>query len=387
MDRLRRMVTRQFEPGVTARRGELAVDGGIAALAFAISLLPLTADATPGWAFIVLAGNTLPLVLRRQNPLLANLLIAPSAVIFGLAGWPSPLVPVGPLIALHAIAAYGRRAHSYAFVVLALLAAPAVLMLRPAEYEPYEWLDLALAAVVAWLAGTLTAARRREMGQFEERMAAERALRHAESERATAESERAAAEERHRIARDMHDVLGHSVAVMVVLAEGAAARAEAGHVDPATLDLIAATGRRTMADLRATLGPLRSPAPAPPGSEDIGGLVAAVRQAGATAELRDGLAEPVTGAAGLAAYRIVQEALTNALKHAPGEAVTVEMTEGGDGPRIIVSNHRDVDRPVGEGQGLRNMRERAAAVGGTVEHGPAGGRWQVTLRLPERYGR
>ncbi|WP_203779158.1 sensor histidine kinase [Actinoplanes philippinensis] len=477
------MVTRQFELGTVARRGQLAVDGGIAVLAFVISLLPLTADAAPGWAFVVLAGNTLPLALRRQSPLLTNLLIAPSAVIFGLAGWPSPLVPVGPLVALHAIAAYGRRTHSYAFLTLALLAAPAVLMLRPAEYEPYEWLNLALAAVVAWLAGTLTAARRRETRQFEERMAAERALRHAETERATAESERAtaeserataeaeraaaeseraaaeserataearraaaeseraaaeaeraAAEERNRIARDMHDVLGHSVAVMVVLAEGAAAGAEAGRVDPATLELIAATGRRTMADLRATLGPLRSSTPAsaasgveapvdgeerpcaadspaasgagelvdggaegacgpgglrePPGSGDIAALVATVRRAGTVAELRDELAAPIGGAAGLAAYRIVQEALTNALKHAPGAAVTVEMAEGDDGPWITVGNHRgDGGGPVTEGQGLRNMRERATAVGGTVEQGPVGDRWLVTLRLTRGYGR
>ncbi|MEU8657077.1 ATP-binding protein [Actinoplanes philippinensis] len=592
VDRVRQMVTRQFEPGTAARRGQLAVDGGIAVLAFVISLLPLTAEAAPGWSFVVLAGNTLPLVLRRQSPLLANLLIAPSAVIFGLAGWPSPLVPVGPLVALHAIAAYGRRTHSYAFLALALLAAPAVLMLRPAEYEPYEWLNLALAAVVAWLAGTLTAARRRETRQFEERMAAERALRHAETERATAESERAAAEseraaaeseraaaeseraaaeseraaaeERNRIARDMHDVLGHSVAVMVVLAEGAAASAEAGQVDPATLELIAATGRRTMAELRATLGPLRSSAPAPatsdvgapvgaegrrcvadspspvasgvevlvgaegrrcvadspssaasdvgalvgaegkvgatddgdaddarearketaaattvdeagksaaagngravksgdaggegrapkeavagttiggatdggmavagtsiggmadggatdggmakggatdgwaakgvadeggdcgglrepPGSGDIAALVATVRRAGTVAELRDELAAPIGGAAGLAAYRIVQEALTNALKHAPGAAVTVEMAEGDDGPWITVGNHRgDMRGPVIEGQGLRNMRERATAVGGTVELGPVGDRWLVTLRLIRGYGR
>ncbi|MEU4161411.1 histidine kinase [Actinoplanes sp. NPDC026670] len=399
---LRHAVTRQFEPGVTARTGQLAVDSGIAVLAFVVSLLPLTADTAPVWAYAVLAGNTLPLVLRRQSPLLANLLIAPSAVIFGLAGWPSPLVPVGPLIALHAISAYGRRAHSYAFLGLALFAAPAVLMLRSADYEPYEWLNIALAAVVAWLAGTLTTARRRETAQFAERMATERALRKAESERATAEAERAtaeaeraAAEERNRIARDMHDVLGHSVAVMVLLAEGAAARAEAGHADPGTLDLIASTGRRTMAELRAALGPLRSPtSPArtpmveepAPGSSGIRGLVESLRAAGAVVELRDGLGAPLVGVVGEAAYRIVQEALTNAVKHAPGETVTVDMAEGDGGPRIRVGNHLgDAAGPISEGQGLRNMRERAASVGGRVEHGPDGGRWLVTLQLTRGY--
>ncbi|MEU4623008.1 histidine kinase [Actinoplanes sp. NPDC023801] len=406
-------MSRRFEPSAGTGRRQLVADAAIGMLAFAVSLLPLTAQNAPAWAYVVLAGITLPLVLRRRNPLLANLLILPSAVMFGLGGWPSPMVPIGPLVALHAIAAYGRRVDSYALLALALVAAPGVLFLRPSESEPYEWLDLGLAAIVAWLAGTLTAARRRETRQFEERVAAERALRQAEARHA-------AAEERNRIARDMHDLLGHSVTVMVVLAEGAAARAEAGHADPDTLDLIAATGRRTMTELRTTLGTLRpavsreparpaepvlppeSPAgsgemPSPGGAgegdstaggrtregpEDVADLVETVRRAGTTVEFRSSWREPMSGAAGQAVYRIVQEALTNAMRHAPGTTVTVELTEAGNGRRVRVSNPVVSEAAPSGGHGLRNMRERARGIGAELTCGHDGETWTVSLHVP-----
>lgn len=356
----------------TGRR--LLVDGLLAVAVLVLTLLPLAA-ADPGtaWAYVAAAGQTLPLVLRRQNPLVANLLIAPSAVLYGWIGWPSPLVPLGPLVALHAIAAYGSRIPSFTFLAVALVGTPVVLLSRTADPEPYEWLNVALAAGVAWLAGALSRSRRGELRQHEERLAAERALRRAEAERA-------AAEERHRIAREMHDLVGHSVGVMVVLAEGAAARADAGDPSPETLEQIAGRGRETMAELRTLLAgdePGRRPAPT---TDDLPALIETVRAAGTTVELRSGLRGRIDGAAGLAIYRVVQEALTNARKHAPGAPVTVELRETGAGPVVTVSNPVG-DGPAGSGgQGLRIMRERAAGAGATLEHGREGRTWRVTMR-------
>jgi signal transduction histidine kinase len=361
-------------------RRPLIVDGLLAVVAFGLTLLPLSAaEPRTGWAYVAAAGQTLPLVLRRQNPLLANVLIAPSAVAYGWIGWPSPLVPIGPLVALHAIAAYGTRVQSYVLLALALLGTPVVLLSRAAEPDPYEWLNVALAAGVAWLAGALTRSRLGELRQYEERIAAERAQRRAETARA-------ASEERNRIAREMHDLLGHSVGVMVLLAEGAAARAEAGDPSPETLERIAATGRETMTELRTMLGGLRAtdddltwrPAPT---SDDLPGLIDAVRAAGMTVAWRSSLPAPITGAAGVAVYRIVQEALTNARKHAPGEPVSVELGEDGSGAVVTVANRAGGRTDGSTGQGLQSMRERAAAVGARLEHGRDGETWRVTLRL------
>ncbi|WP_433367499.1 sensor histidine kinase [Actinoplanes sp. CA-142083] len=365
-------VSRQFETGAAATtRSRLMVDGLLALVLFGLTLLPLSAaDSVTPWAYVAAAGQTLPLVLRRQSPLLANILIAPSAIAYGFAGWPSPLVPLGALVGLHAIAAYGSRAQSYFFLALALLGTPVVLLSRPAEAEPYEWLNVALAAGVAWLAGTLSRSRQREERQREERAAAERA-------RHEAEAARAVAEERNRIAREMHDLLGHSVGVMVVLAEGAAARAETGDPSPETLERIAATGREAMTDLRAMLRQDDERRPLPT-TDDLPALVETVREAGMTVELRSSLPGAVGGAVGLAVYRIVQEALTNARKHAPGEPVTVEIAEG---PVVTVTNRagNDLGRETG-GRGLRNMRERAASIGAQLECGRDGETWRVTLR-------
>jgi signal transduction histidine kinase len=359
---------------------QLIADGLLATGVLALTLLPLSAAGpSTRWAYVAAAGQALPLVLRRQNPLLANVLIAPSAVAYGYFGWPSPLVPIGPLVALHAIAAYGSRLSSLVFLGLALIGAPAVLLIRPAEIEPYEWLNVTLAAGVAWLAGSLNRSRRRELRQQEERLAAERARRHAEAERA-------AAEERHQIAREMHDVLGHSVGVMVVLAEGAAARAEAGVPSLDTLDQIAATGRETMTELRTMLGGLRPAGEReqrrpPPTTEDLPALVETVRTAGMTVELRLALSAPIGGTAGVAVYRIVQEALTNARKHAPGEPVTVELADGEPGPVVTIANPARGHGHGAGGQGLANMRDRAASIGARIEHGRNGGTWRVTVRL------
>ena len=197
--------------------------------------------------------------------------------------------------------------------------------------------------------------------------------------------------ERGRIARELHDVVAHNVSMIVVQA-GAAARVLDGDQPDVrnALEVIASTGRETVDEMRALLGVVRSDdGPAAlkpqPGLADLEQLVSGVREAGLPVTLRiEGSPRPLPPALDLSAFRIVQEALTNTLKHAgPAQAqvtiryedglVTLEITDTGHGPQGAR----------GTGHGLVGMRERAAMFGGQLEAGQAdGGGFTVRARLP-----
>jgi signal transduction histidine kinase len=225
------------------------------------------------------------------------------------------------------------------------------------------------------------------------------------------------AEERGRIARELHDVVAHSVSVMVVQA-GAARRTMAASPDQATTALgqIESTGRQALVELRRLLGLLRDgdrgdgAALTPqPGLEHLESLAAAAREAGLPVEVTvEGEPRPLPAGVDLSAYRIVQEALTNSLKHAgPArarvrvcygrEALEVQVTDDGRGERsaarageglVVVTIGPDgvlelPGRRDGGGHGLIGMRERVALFGGTLEAGAdPGGGYRVAARLP-----
>jgi len=254
----------------------------------------------------------------------------------------------------------------------------------------------------AWVFGEYVRARRAYVAEFERRVAL------AESER-LALARVAVVEERARIAREIHDVLAHSVSVMVLNAEGGRLMR---HVDPAvvdrTLGVISATGREALGELRRLLEVLRTPdADAPGGdsgtgpdgagehlSADLRRLVGRLNTSGRHARLdlcgeQDGLPADLTAQA----YRIVQEALTNVVKHAPPDAtVHVRVDTGSQGPgrlvRVRVENSAGAAgrRPaplLPSGRGLTGMRERTALYGGRVDAGPTpegGYRVVATLR-------
>jgi signal transduction histidine kinase len=199
----------------------------------------------------------------------------------------------------------------------------------------------------------------------------------------------AVSEERARIARELHDLLSHSVSVMVV--QAAAERSALGSERAATaeaLEAIERTGRQALAEMRRLFSLLRSGAEAErapqPTLAEVERLVAEVREAGLTVDLRiEGELEPVSEDVGLCAYRIVQEALTNVLKHAgparahvvvrhTGDTLVLEVTDDGQGG--------DMD---GGGHGLAGMRERVALYGGALEAGSLNGRgFAVRARIP-----
>jgi signal transduction histidine kinase len=200
-------------------------------------------------------------------------------------------------------------------------------------------------------------------------------------------------QERARIARELHDVIAHGVSVMVVQAD--AARHGAAADDPDTLAALAAierTGRESLRELRRLLGLLRSDdedaslAPQP-GVGDLPALVESVRAAGLPVDLRvDGDLPALAPGPDLAAYRIVQEALTNALRHAGPARATVRVTYAARALRLEIadtgnSNGSHRSSP-GAGHGLIAMRERARLYGGTFAAGRRETGFVVTATLP-----
>jgi signal transduction histidine kinase len=233
----------------------------------------------------------------------------------------------------------------------------------------------------AWSAGTtfsLLASLlvRHEMGLMAELRAAQAGL-----------LDNARAEERNRIARELHDVIAHSLTVSLLHVTSARVALEHAPADAAAaLAEAERIGQETLAEVRGTVGLLRQDAdPAwnrpQPGAADLMSLVAGFRSAGADVSLEmTGGAVHVT--AGLTVYRIAQEALTNAVKHAPGAPVAVTLAVADGAVTLLVESAGPAGK--GDGLGIVGMRERAAAVGGSCDAGPGGRGWVVRTVIPSR---
>jgi len=330
---------------------------------------------------------TLPLVVRRRWPIAAFLFavagIALGANAIGLAA----LLAV--LTAAVSLGIYTR--HRLVAVFLVLLSASGIAI----EYTsgrngssalpiPGEVLPLALLGA-SYLFGNEIANRQRQADEQRER------AHQLEQERAEAVAAAAETERRH-IARELHDVVAHSVSVMVVQA-GAARKVLDDKPDAARESLLAveATGHEAMAELRRLLGVLsengkEAPPLAPqPGLAGLDALIARVQEAGLPVALRvEGPPESLSPGVDIAAYRIVQEALTNALKYAGGAPTEVVVRYTPDGLEIEVIDEGAMSTPAdGIGRGLTGMQERVALFGGSVEAGKrAEGGYAVLARLP-----
>jgi signal transduction histidine kinase len=257
-----------------------------------------------------------------------------------------------------------------------------VLLTDPRAVAEYLFIGLIIAAV--WLAG---------FGMERRERRASRLVRETISLRQERDeaSERAAADERARIARELHDIISHNVSVMVLQA-GAAGEVIGSDPDRAkgSLDAIQQTGRQALVELRRLLGVLgdessvssRSPQP---GLEQLPALVEALRGTGLAVDLRVlGTAYPLPPGVDVTAYRIIQEALTNAARHAGPAEVTVSLTYGDAAVEIEVQDTgQGPTVPIRTGRGLVGMKERVALHAGRIEAGPgpAGG-FAVRVWLP-----
>jgi signal transduction histidine kinase len=372
-------------------RRQRLIDVGIAVAAFAgtigLMLVPESDEhptRDPDALGVVLAAlASLPLVARRRAPLLVFLFVAAaSAVLFNL-GYPEG-PPLGPTIALYFVALSRtesrlRAGHTIALVTAAFAVHIALLGIGRDKFPGGELLLGAILWSGVWIAGDRTRLRRERMAALEER--ALRAEREAERERRLA-----AAEERARIARDLHDSAGHAINVILVQA-GAARLLQEQDPQQAreALETIEDVARETIDEIDRLVGALRegrSPdVEPPPGLAALDGLVERHRAAGLDVSVETrGARRSLGRGPDQAAYRILQEALTNAARHGRGRA-GVEIAYGDDAVEITVTNPAAVDAD-GEGHGLVGMRERAALLGGTLETATSNGHFRLRARLP-----
>jgi signal transduction histidine kinase len=345
------------------------------------------------FAYVLLVGQTLPLAFRRRYPLGTMYLASASIGLYWVMDYPFGFDGAA-VIAIYSGAAYGlgrRRAWRHLTVV--------ILAVSFLAWAPWSTVELDDSAVVnygfivlhiaAALLGEVVYQRRQRIADLEQRaIQAEETL--------ELRAQMAVADERQRIAREMHDVVAHGMSVISVQA---AAAQEIAQTNPEkTIEVLAnieGVGRESLTELRRMLGVLRDSggeesALAPqPGLAEIADAVAQSNGAGLPAELTvTGSPHAAPAGVQLAAYRIVQEALTNSRKHAGESAsavvrlayldssITVEVTDDGAGAMSSLSS-------TGAGNGLVGMRERVEIYGGEFTAGPrAGGGFSVTASLP-----
>jgi signal transduction histidine kinase len=206
------------------------------------------------------------------------------------------------------------------------------------------------------------------------------------AERRRAE-EAAVGAERARIAQELHDVVGHEVTLMAIQAEAAAAAlAVAPERAAAPIDAIRSTAHRTLTEMRGVLGVLAPTGQIDaPSDESTDSIVARAREAGITCDASIvGAPAPEQTSASLAVNRIVRECLTNAARHSPGQAVTLEVRWRPDGVAVRCANPTDARRPAVAGRGLTGMRHRAALLGGTFDATTVDGCFEVRVSIPTR---
>jgi signal transduction histidine kinase len=352
-------------------------------LALVSLLLFLTVGAASRTDHVALSAalgtlETLPLLFRRQRPALALACVTTVALAMSVLGiWGVPLT-LG--VALYTLATT-RPPRPQRALAFGSIASVAVVVLVGDGLEFGAAAARIVFLIAAWLLGESIGSRRAYVREIEEK--AERLEREQETE-----ARRAAAEEQARIARELHDVVAHALSVIVVQA-GAAA--DVFEVDPkltrGPIHAIDGAARAALADLRRVLGVLQQDTDyAPqPGMSRLDGLVEQVRATGLQVALEiEGRPRPLPAAVDLSAYRIVQEALTNVLKHADADharvriqyddALVVEVSDDGNGPVNGAA-----------GSGLIGMRERTALLGGTIEAGAAAdGGYRIRASLPTR---
>lgn len=356
---------------------------------------------SPG-ALVLTVMSVAPITWRRQYPR-AVFAICGEAVFVAMKSGGPALAPLGLLVALYTVSSMCDRRWSIGAGILSWLGVVAVAVFR---HQPgpvgIQALVGPLAVITAtWLIGDNLRVRRAYVAQLEERAERLEAEREEETRRAT-DGERA------RIARELHDVVAHHVSVIAVQAGAARMVAESSPSTPGApqstsdnmLASIEVTARQALAELRRLLGVLRKGeeradlAPQP-GLDQLDSLIDQVRVAGMPVEVTVSGSAPASLSPGvnLSAYRIVQEALTNVLKHGGGAPTRVAMTFGDDGLDLAVTDSgpgtgaslpgAGAGQPPTGGQGLIGMRERVAMFGGDLQAGPLpGGGYEVRAHIP-----
>jgi signal transduction histidine kinase len=337
----------------------------------------------------------IPLVWRRTHPELVFFGVSAVAVFQWLIGAPLQGGNAGLLVALYAISVYG----AVRFSRIALAVGGMGVLMATARYNHSpDWkqqftMMVSLGAIVfgVWAFGE----RRRTRGLYVQQLEERAAQLERDRDR---EATLAVSNERTRIAREIHDVVAHGLSIMIVQADGGLYAADASPEQAKkALATIGDTGRASLTEMRKMLGLLKQDAqpdfdpnqPRPqPGVSSLPELIDNVRQTGLSVDYQvTGTPRNLPALLGLTAYRIVQEGLTNALKHAgPGARTSVLLDYGREMLTVVVTDDgRGAGLAPGSdpGHGLIGMRQRASISGGTVSAGPkTGGGYEVIAKLP-----
>ncbi|MEV8589515.1 histidine kinase [Streptomyces sp. NPDC051180] len=340
----------------------------------------------PTWLVVALSlALSLPLFWRRSHPTTALAVMAAAAFVSEASGASLQAAYLQTLPLFHIVLSRPTRT-----LLLSLALTPPPLIASAIRFPSGSWDQRVLPTLWAYalveLLGIVVRSRREHTAGLVDR------ARRLEIER-DQEVRLAAAAERTRIAREMHDIVGHHLSVITGLADGGR-YAAARNPERATqaLDAIGTTGREALTELRRLLGVLRdddqeAARDPQPTLADLDTLITGVRKAGLPVHLHaptPATAPPLPPGAQLTIYRVVQEALTNTLKHAgTGATARVTLTYTPQETRTEITDDGTARATPGQGQGLVGMRERAALYDGTLETGPLPtGGWAVTLRLP-----
>ena len=390
------------------------------------AVLPYQSQLHPfGLALALVIAQSVPLIWRRSWPVPVLLASAAGRITYDALGFGYAPFQVATTLAFFTVMERCSPLVRRIAVVLTVVGST-ISQLSPGHTQPYDATVSAFVSLTAWAAAVLSRTRRAYIQGVEDRAA------RAESERDDGAA-RAAAEERTRIARELHDVVAHHVSLMAVQAEAATSLLPDRPADAArSVEIIASTARQALTELRRLLGVLRGPSEhletSPSRSlAELGAVLEQVREAGLPVELTVlGTPAPLAPGIDLTAYRIVQEALTNTIRHARGSQaavtlsyepgyVTVSVTDcraaasggaadgaaasravanggaasgaaaNGPGPGTNGAAVAGRGVPRSGGFGLAGIAERVASCGGNLTVGPTpGGGFAITARLPAR---
>lgn len=368
------------------RAADAAVAAAVGVVVLGVALISLgspgtypEANAWLAWPLIVVSSGVL--YWRRRFPLaIALVTLVCNALYYPLTG-PDGIIVLTFLVALYTVAAESSLIAATILAVVPMLAIVSV----EAQSTRRHLDDVAVFMLAGWLVaivavGGVVQNRRAYLAEAEERArAAERAGRE--------ESRLRASEERLRIARELHDVIGHNISLINVQAGAALHRFDADRAEQA-LTAIKATSKQALRELRSTLGVLRqvdeeAPVAPAPGLGELDVLVEGSRATGLDVVVEVTGTRTLPTEVDLAAYRIVQESLTNVTKHAAATTATVRVDRGGDRVIVEVADDGSGGSPGDAGHGILGMGERARALGGTLDAGPRpGGGFAVRAVLP-----
>lgn len=365
-----------------------AVDVVLAGAGLSVGLLMLAtgqyhARAGTGWLVPPLVVCCAALLLRRTAPL-ASVLIGTAAVVADVAVGPSLATPLVYTQVLYDACVHGRQSLARALLACSVVGSVVTAVVALVVFRDVEALGLAILLALVTVVPVLTGTHVRH--HREQARMARQVARLAEADRANA-----VAGERARMARELHDVIANHLSAVAIHATAALSADLGPDRTRAALQVIRENSVRGLAEMRQLVGFLRDPAggsaadDVTAGLADLEDLAGRARRSGlAVAVSVRGTPADLPTSVDLAAYRIVQESLTNALKHGGGGRVTVEVAYQPSTVDIAVSSSTGMSgsRTDGAGAGVIGMQERAELLGGSLSAGPRDGGWLVSARLP-----